>query len=162
LPAATVFGKNNKKRIARRLLTLNNGAFSQTTGIMWQVIIRWIFDNINSSGNKRATMTIFKKYEAPHTAPRLTAEESDKRRKRRWKRRLKTRAAIIKRQLQIENRFHKAMREMRTTTDQHRRSYLHWILHQMFSLFDYETGLRAINDKAAYQAWLSENAQKQK
>ena len=102
-------------------------------------------------------MTIFKKCEAPRTAPRLTAEESDKRRKRRWKRRLKTRAARIKRQLQIENRFHKAMREMRTTSDQHRRSYLHWILHQMFSLFDYETGLRAINDKAAYQSWLSAN-----
>ena len=104
-------------------------------------------------------MTIFKKCEAPRTAPRLTAEESDKRRKRRWKRRLKTRAAIIKKQFQAENRFHKAMSEMRTTTDQHRRSYLHWILHQMFSLFDYETGLHAINDKAAYQSWLSANKQ---
>jgi hypothetical protein len=70
---------------------------------------------------------------------------------------LKTRAAIIKKQLQIENRFHKAMREMHTTTDHYRRSYLHWILHQMFSLFDYETGLHAINDKAAYKSWLSAN-----
>ena len=138
-------------------MALNNGAFSQTTGFVWQVIFRCILDNISSSGNKRAAMTIFKKCEAARTAPRLTAEESDKRRKRRWKRRLKTRAARIKRQLQIENRFHKAMREMRTTSDQHRRSYLHWILHQMFSLFDYETGLRAINDKAAYQSWLSAN-----
>ncbi len=94
------------------------------------------------------------------SAPRLTAEESDKRRKRRWKRRLKTRAAIIKRQLQTENRFHKDMREMHTTTDHYRRSYLHWILHQMFSRFDYETGLKAINDKAAYRSWLSANRHK--
>ena len=94
-----------------------------------------------------------------NTAPRLTAEESDKRRRRRWKRRMKTRAAIIKKQLQTENRFHKAMREKDTTTDQYRRSYLHWILHQMFSLFDYETGLHAINDKAAYKSWLSANRQ---
>lgn len=92
-----------------------------------------------------------------NTAPRLTVEESDKRRRRRWKRRMKTRAAIIKKQLQTENRFHKAMSEMDTTNDQQRRSYLHWILHQMFSLFDYETGLHAINDKAAYKSWLSAN-----
>ena len=102
-------------------------------------------------------MTKYKKCDAPGTGSRLTAEESDNRRKRRWKRRLKTRAAIIKKQLQIENRFHKAMREMCTTTDHYRRSYLHWILHQMFSLFDYETGLHAINDKAAYKSWLSAN-----
>ncbi len=97
-----------------------------------------------------------------HTDSRLTAEESDNRRKRRWKRRLKTRAAIIKKQLRIENRFHKAMREMHTTTDHYRRSYLHWILHQMFSLFDYETGLHAINDKAAYKSWLSANRKSSK
>jgi len=93
------------------------------------------------------------------TESRVTAEESNKRRKCRWKRRMKIRAARIKKQLQIENRFHIAMREMRTTTDHYRRSYLHWILHQMFSLFDYETGLHAINDKAAYKLWLSENKQ---
>jgi len=104
-------------------------------------------------------MTICKKCGTSGTVPRLTAEESDKRRKRRWKRRLKIRAAKIKRQLQIENRFHKAMREIRITTDQHRRSYLHWILFQMFRLFDYESGLQAINDKAAYQSWLSINGQ---
>ena len=102
-------------------------------------------------------MTKFKKCSTTNTAPRLTAEESDNRRKRRWKRRLKIRAAIVKRQLKTENRFHKAMQEMRTTTDQHRRSYLHWILQQMFSLFNYETGLQAINDKAAYRSWLSNN-----
>ncbi len=105
-------------------------------------------------------MTIYKKCGTAGTGPRLTAEESDNRRKRRWKRRLKTRAAIIKKQLQIENRFHKAMRERYTTTDHYRRSYLHWILHQMFSLFDYETGLHAINDKAAYKSWLSANRKK--
>ena len=92
-----------------------------------------------------------------NTAPRLTTEESESRRRRRWKRRMKVRAAIIKKQLNIENRFHIAMREMRPTNDQQRRSYLHWILHQMFSLFDYETGLHAINDKAAYESWLSAN-----
>ena len=104
-------------------------------------------------------MNGLKKSDQEITTPRLTAEESDKRRKRRWRRRMKTRAAIIKRQLQTENRFHKAMREMHTTTDNDRRSYLHWILHQMFSLFDYETGLHAINDKAAYKSWLSVNRQ---
>ena len=104
-------------------------------------------------------MIDYKNNDQKNTAPRLTAEESDKRRKRRWKRRIKTRAAIIKKQLKIENRFHKAMREMDTTNDQDRRSYLHWILHQMFSLFDYETGLHAINDKTAYKSWLSANRQ---
>ena len=104
-------------------------------------------------------MIDYKNNDQKNTVPRLTAEESDKRRKRRWKRRIKTRAAIIKKQLKIENRFHKAMREMDSTNDQDRRSYLHWILHQMFSLFDYETGLHAINDKAAYKSWLSANRQ---
>jgi len=97
------------------------------------------------------------KYNATQAGPRLISEEANKRRKRRWKRRLKTRAAAMKKQLQTENRFHKAMREIRTTTDQCRRSYLHWILFQMFSLFDYETGLQAINDKTAYNSWLSAN-----
>lgn len=103
-------------------------------------------------------MTEYKRHSTlEETESRLTTEEADQRRKRRWKRRLKIRATMIKKQLQTENRFHKAMQEMRTTTDQHRRSYLHWISHQMFSLFDYETGLHAINDKAAYQSWLSAN-----
>ncbi|NOQ89535.1 MAG: hypothetical protein GQ549_01165 [Gammaproteobacteria bacterium] len=105
-------------------------------------------------------MIDYKNNDQKITASRLTAEESDNRRKRRWKRRMKTRAAIIKKQLQTENRFHKAMREMRTTTDQQRRSYLHWILQQMFSLFTYETGLQAINDKAAYHSWLTANGHK--
>ncbi len=104
-------------------------------------------------------MTEYKETSKPCAAPRLTTEESDRRRKRRWKRRLKTRAASIKKQLQTEHLFHKAMQEMRTTNDQCRRSYLHWILHQMFSLFDYESGLHAINDKAAYNSWLSANKQ---
>jgi len=80
-------------------------------------------------------------------------------RKRRWKKHIQIRAAKIKRQIQIENRFHKAMSEMRTTSDCNRQSYLHWILHHMFTLFDYETGLQAINDKSAYKAWLSANEQ---
>ena len=104
-------------------------------------------------------MTEYNSTDRPSAIPRLTLEESDKRRRRRWKRRLKTRAAAIKKQLQTENRFHQAMQEMRTTDDQSRRSYLHWILHQMFSLFDYESGLHAINDKAAYNSWLSANNQ---
>ena len=104
-------------------------------------------------------MTIEKNHGTPAIQSRITAGEAELRRKRRWKRRMKVRAAKIKRQLLIENRFHKAMQEMRTTTDQHRRSYLHWILHQMFSLFDYETGLHAINDKTAYQSWLTANRQ---
>ncbi len=104
-------------------------------------------------------MTDHAKHNEAHTQQRLSTEEADQRRKRRWKRRLKTRAAAIKRQLQIENRFHKAMQEMRTTTDPHRRSYLHWILHQMFSQFNYETGLQAINDTTAYNSWLSANGQ---
>ena len=90
---------------------------------------------------------------------RSSTEKLNKLRKRRWKKRIQIRAEKIKRQLQIENRFHKAMREMRTTTDRYRQSYLHWIMNQMFSLFDYETGLQAINDKAAYETWLSANGQ---
>ena len=88
-----------------------------------------------------------------------STEKLNKLRKRRWKKRIQIRAEKIKRQLQIENRFHKAMREMRTTTDRYRQSYLHWILNNMFGLFDYETGLQAINDKAAYETWLSVNRQ---
>ena len=87
----------------------------------------------------------------------LTTEKLSKNRKRRWVRRIKVRAARIKRQLQIENNFHKAMCEMTTTTDCYRQSYLHWILNNMFSLFSYETGLQAIHDKTAYEKWLVAN-----
>ena len=104
-------------------------------------------------------MTDYKETGKPRAMPQLTTEESNRRRKRRWKRRLKTRAATIKKQLQIENHFHKAMQEMHATNDPCRRSYLHWILYQMFSLFDYESGLHAIHDKTAYNAWLSANKQ---
>ena len=92
-----------------------------------------------------------------HNKSSQTAEEHERRRRRRWKRRIKVRAERVKRQLNIENKFHQAMAELRTTSDIYRRSYLHWILQQMFSLFDYETGLHAINDKTAYRSWLSEN-----
>lgn len=104
-------------------------------------------------------MTSYKKSSQEREEFRLSTRKLDKIRKRRWKKRMQIRAAKIKRQLQIENRFHKAMREMRTTTDRYRQSYLYWILHHMFSLFDYETGLHAINDKAAYKSWLSVNKQ---
>jgi hypothetical protein len=104
-------------------------------------------------------MTEYNRTDRPSATPRLTREDSDRRRRRRWKRRLKTRAAAIKKQLQTEDRFHKAMQEIHTTDDQSRRSYLNWILYQMFSLFDYESGLHAINDKAAYNSWLTDNKQ---
>ncbi len=104
-------------------------------------------------------MTNYNNLNNTATESRLTTKQADLRRKHRWKRRLKTRATIIKKQLQIENHFHQAIQEMQTTTDQYRRSYLHWILQQMFSLFDYESGLHAINDKATYQSWLSINKQ---
>ena len=88
-----------------------------------------------------------------------STEKLKRLRRRRWKKRIQIRAAKIKRQLMIENNFHKAMREMRITTDRYRKSYLYWILNHMFSRFDYETGLQAINDKAAYETWLSANKQ---
>jgi hypothetical protein len=90
-------------------------------------------------------------------ASKLATGKLSRKRKRRWLRRVHVRAARIKRQLQIENSFHKAMCEMTTTTDIYRQSYLHWILNNMFSLFSYETGLQAITDKAAYEKWLSAN-----
>jgi len=90
-------------------------------------------------------------------ALKFASKKTSRIRKRRWARRMKVRAAKIKRQLQIENNFHKAMCEIRTTTDMYRQSYLHWILNHMFSLFSYETGLQAINDKAAYEKWLLAN-----
>lgn len=92
-----------------------------------------------------------------HTKLKPSTEKLAKIRRRQWKRRMKVRAEKIKRQVQAELKFHQAMREMRTTSDRYRQSYLHWILNQMFTLFDYESGLRAINDKAAYKSWLSAN-----
>jgi hypothetical protein len=86
-----------------------------------------------------------------------STEKLEKIRSRQWKRRLKVRAEKMKRQVQAELKFHQAIREMRTTNDRYRQSYLHWILNQMFTLFDYESGLRAINDRAAYNSWLSMN-----
>ena len=91
------------------------------------------------------------------TAPKLASKKTSRIRKRRWAKRLHLRAAKIKKQLQAENRFHRAMCEMSTTSDRYRQSYLHWILNHMFSLFSYETGLQAINDKAAYERWLLAN-----
>ena len=102
------------------------------------------------------------KFKPKHKDFKLSAKALEKKRKHRWRRQIKVRAARIKKQLRLEHRFHDAMLEMRTTTDTYRQSYLYWIMQQMFSLFDYETGLRAINDKAAYQSWLAENGQNMK
>ena len=87
----------------------------------------------------------------------MSSEKLARIRRRRWKTRIQVRAEKIKRQLRLENSFHKAMSEMRTTDDRNRESYLYWILNQMFKRFDYESGLHAINDQAAYQSWLSAN-----
>jgi len=84
-------------------------------------------------------------------------EKIDELRKRRRMKEISQRATENKRQMEIEQKFHHAMREMHTTTNPYRHSYLHWILYQMFRLFDYESGLKAINDKAAYESWLAGN-----
>jgi len=102
-------------------------------------------------------MTSFKLTDRQRTQLKPSTEKLEKIRRRQWKRRMKVRAEKIKRQVQAELKFHQAMREMRTTSDRNRQSYLHWILNQMFTLFDYESGLRAINDRAAYKSWLSIN-----
>ena len=102
-------------------------------------------------------MTSFKLTDRQRTQLKPSTEKLEKIRRRQWKRRMKVRAEKIKRQVQAELNFHQAMREMRTTSDRNRQSYLHWILNQMFTLFDYESGLRAINDRAAYKSWLSIN-----
>ena len=102
-------------------------------------------------------MTSFKLTDRQRTQLKPSTEKLEKIRRRQWKRRMKVRAEKIKRQVQAELKFHQAMREMRTTSDRNRQSYLHWILNQMFTLFDYESGLRAINDRAAYKSWLSMN-----
>ena len=102
-------------------------------------------------------MTSFKSTDQQRAQLKPPTEKLEKIRRRQWKRRLKVRAEKIKRQVQAELKFHRAVREMQTTSDRYRQSYLHWILNQMFTLFDYESGLRAINDKAAYKSWLSVN-----
>ena len=91
------------------------------------------------------------------TALKFASKKTSRIRKRRWTKHLHLRAAKIKKQLQAENSFHRAMCEMSTTSDRYRQSYLHWILNHMFSLFSYETGLQAINDEAAYERWLTAN-----
>jgi hypothetical protein len=93
-----------------------------------------------------------------HESAITDSKKTSRIRKRRWAKHLRFRAAKIKKQLQAENSFHKAMCEMSTTSDRYRQSYLHWILNNMFSLFSYETGLQAINDNAAYDIWLSANS----
>ena len=94
-----------------------------------------------------------------HDSSKELYEEPDKNigRRRFLKQVVPRKAAEIKEQIDIENRFHAAMREIQTTTDADRHSYLHWILSQMFSRFDYGSALDAINDKNAYHAWLYAN-----
>lgn len=102
-------------------------------------------------------MTSFNLIDQQCTQLEPSSKKLEEIRRRQWKRRLKVRAEKIKRQVQAELKFHRAIREMQTTSDRYRQSYLHWILNQMFTLFDYESGLRAINDRAAYESWLSIN-----
>ena len=87
----------------------------------------------------------------------LPAEQTEKIKKRRSKEALARRAAKIKRKIDNENRFHavmqQAIQECERNTDSDRLSYLHWIISQMFTRFDYETGLAAINSVNAYNVW---------
>ncbi|MBT8119667.1 MAG: hypothetical protein KJN89_08115 [Gammaproteobacteria bacterium] len=103
-----------------------------------------------------------RKINRPNTQLKASNKRLEKIRRRQWKKRIKVRAEKVKRQVQAELKFHQAMREMKTTSDRYRQSYLHWVLSQMFTLFDYESGLRAINDKAAYRSWLSLNTPQSK
>ena len=88
---------------------------------------------------------------------KLSADQTDEIYKRRRNEALAKRAAQIKKKIDDENRFHAAMQhaiqECERNTDNDRLSYLHWIISQMFTRFDYETGLAAINSVNAYNAW---------
>ncbi|MBT8135341.1 MAG: hypothetical protein KJO03_12590 [Gammaproteobacteria bacterium] len=107
-------------------------------------------------------MSSVTKTDRQDTISKTSSSKLEKIRRRQWKKRIKVRAEKVKRQVQAELKFHQAMREMKTTSDRYRQSYLHWVLSQMFTLFDYESGLRAINDKAAYRSWLSLNTPQSK
>ena len=106
-------------------------------------------------------MTRHLAYPFRHISSKELYEKLDKDvgRRRFLKQDVPRKAAEIKKQIDIENRFHAAMEEIQTTTDADRRSYLHWILSQMFSRFDYESALHAINDDNTYRAWLYDNHQ---
>jgi len=68
------------------------------------------------------------------------------------------RAARAKKQFETERQFHQAAREIRSSPDLLRHSYLNWILEHMFSLYDYQSGLQAIRDDNAYREWLIMNS----
>lgn len=67
------------------------------------------------------------------------------------------RAARAKKQFETEQQFHQAVREIRSTPDPLRHSYLNWILEHMFSLYNYHSALQVIHDDIAYQKWREMN-----
>ena len=50
-------------------------------------------------------------------------------------------------------KFHEAYAEIQSTTDPYRYAYLKWIGYHMWKLFDYESGLEAINSEEKYRQW---------
>ena len=88
---------------------------------------------------------------------KLSADEIDENYKLYRKKSLAKRAAKIKKEIDDENRFHTAIQnaihECERDSDLNRLSYLRWIISQMFTRFDYETGLAAINSINAYSVW---------
>ena len=67
------------------------------------------------------------------------------------------RAARAKKQFETQQQFHQIAGSIRDSGDSMRHSYLNWILEQMFSRFDYDSGLQAMLDEKAYLAWRREN-----
>ena len=102
-------------------------------------------------------MSAYENYGLERERFKLSADEINEIHKRRWNKSLAKRAAKIKKKIDDENRFHTAMQnaiqECERKTDINRLSYLNWIISQMFTRFDYETGLAAINSENAYNAW---------
>lgn len=105
----------------------------------------------------RSVMRAYQNYDLQHERFKLSAEEIDEIQQRRRKETLAKRAAKIKKEIDDENRFHAAMQhaiqECESNADNNRLSYLHWIISQMFTRFDYETGLAAIHSVNAYNVW---------
>ena len=102
-------------------------------------------------------MSAYENYDQQGERFNLSTDERDEINKRHWKKAITKRAAKIKKKIDDENRFHAAMQgaiqACRSNADINRLSYLHWISSQMFTRFDYETGLEAINSDNAYNAW---------
>ena len=102
-------------------------------------------------------MSTYENYGLQSERFKSSAEEIDEIQQRRRKEALAKLAAQIKERIDNENRFHAAMQqaiqECVKNTDSNRLSYLHWIISQMFTRFDYATGLAAINSVNAYNVW---------